>query len=161
MLKVGQVYLVAGTGSRDLHAVSDQAMFENTLKYAPEVGRYFDSQLVLMNVGGTMMAAEAATSPGGDSEAFAGFKKGMTQSWSGELGTITPNPLLSNDWKRERVATMIAVAPSAARYLDADVLAKLQQQASDDARQVNDVDLKSDLLRLASLLSRPPTAGRG
>jgi hypothetical protein len=52
VLKIGVVYILAGTGATDISALANdqatqQRVERNTVTFAPEFGRYFDAQLAL------------------------------------------------------------------------------------------------------------------
>jgi hypothetical protein len=122
--KVGRIYILAGTGATEIaEAAGNSQTLEqadrNTALYAPEIGRYMDEQLLIQGA----IAEIVAAADGGARSGIDDIRSGMASTMTGVL-TSFATAGIDNDWRLQRVVTLTAVAPSAAKLL-------LREQCSD------------------------------
>jgi hypothetical protein len=157
---VGSIYLMAGTASptvsNDATTTAAQAEL-NVVTYAPEIGRYLDTELAISSAEAGAVAAELAQAGGAppNAEAADGLKTmraGMAQTAAGVIATIAaPGP--SDAWREARAKALIAAAPGYARLLQPDARAPLRAQAEQAATLQTDASLKAELLQFAAAIA--------
>jgi hypothetical protein len=159
-LKVGQTYLLAGTGLTDLsQATTPQAqgkVGQNMETFSPEVGRFIDAELAIEAADASDAAAFIAATPGATSNAQAqqGFDQargGVTQTAQGILQTLAPQGL-PNDWREARARALVAFAPHAAAFISDAQKQQLSQQATQAAQQTDDAQLGALLNQFATAI---------
>ena len=162
VVKVGLVYILAGTGLTDIAALPNTPdviakINANTIKYAPEMGRYIDAQLRLQAALIDTISSYMATASPSDLDQ-AHFKSGLAQVRSGVTGTINgaittlPNEGLTDEWRRGRLAALTAMGSRAAKFLLPEDLKALHDTATEVAGQMSDPVVKSGLTSLAATL---------
>ncbi len=159
VVRVGLVYILAGTGVTDVAALPQtpemiSKVNANTVEYAPEMGRYIDAQLRLQAALIDTISSYMAGASQSDLDR-ANFKSGLGQVRSGVAGTIngaiTTLPIdgLTDGWRRERLAALTAIGPKAAKFLLPEDLQALHDAATEVAGQMKDPEVKAGLTSLA------------
>lgn len=163
MIKVGQIYVLAGTGFTDpANATTDAAAaqsLKNTVTYAPEVGRFFDSQIVLLSTECASLYYLQVTrpkAPNADQQADAmqNLQYKIEKAYSNELDFMR-NVGPTDAWKDARVRVMATEAPRISGQLMPNSWAHLQTQARQLAAQSTDPALKADLELFATRIEPP------
>jgi hypothetical protein len=156
-VKVGQVYMFAGTGTTDPAQASNpvvEAKAEaNVTAFAPEVGRYADAELTLMNAVDSMLSADLAANPAkaNDPTTADGLSKvrgGTATAVAAVIGMLSINGV-TDDWRRARMPAILAIAPEAAKLLTADQKTQLNNTALTVAGGMDDAGLKAQLTTFA------------
>jgi hypothetical protein len=158
--RVGLVYILAGTGASGVTnatAATEQRANLNVVTYAPETGRYLDTELAIMSLEASSMAQTLATDPGQTSNAqvadgVAKMRAGVAQTAGGVISTITL-PGLTADWQDARGKALVAFAPGAAKLLLPADRASLQSLATQAATSTSDPTLKAEFTQFASLIA--------
>jgi len=167
VLKVGSVYIFAGTGYTDYSKIAGadaaaqqklQRQFEkNTVAFAPEIGRYLDAQL---NVVGALIWSVAGDIAADPERAKADrTQKGLDQMRNGTVTTLNgavamfATDGLSDDWRRARLAPLTAVAPKAAAFLLPDQRKTVHDAALQIAARMTDPSVKSGLAAFAEAVA--------
>lgn len=165
-LKVGQVYMMAGTGLTDLSAADATAQAkvgQNVVAYAPEFGRFVDAELTIEGAEATSVVAYLAANPDATKNptSAAGFDKargGITETAQGILQTIS-GPGLPNDWREARARSLLAFAPHAAALLTDAQKQALAAAASQAAQGSDDPQLAPLLNQFAAAIGAKPAGG--
>ena len=137
--RVGVVYMLAGTGVSEISKLptdprSQQRTHLNIAEFAPEFARYLDFQVKL---GGAMAdaalrrAAEAAPDELDRPEVkkeLGELRTMLTETISGDLTSLAYEGL-SDEWRRDRLAVLMELAPKAARILSPEQARTVQQHA--------------------------------
>jgi len=159
VLKIGLVYTLAETGVTDIAALSNtpqimEKIERNTVDFAPEMGRYCDAILWVQGALMDTVAAFLATVSPSQREqpniksGTAKMRAGFTQTVDGVLTTLLTDGLTEN-WRRERVIVLTAIAPKAVRFLLPDQLQALRQRATEVAGHMVEQNVKSGLMSFA------------
>ena len=162
VLKIGLVYTLAGTGVTDIAALSNtpqimEKIERNTVEFAPEMGRYCDAILWVQGALMDTVAAFLATASPSQREqpniksGTAKMRAGFTQTADGVLTTLLTDGLTEN-WRREHVIVLTAIAPKAVRFLLPDQLQALRQRATEVAGHMVEQNVKSGLMSFAGVL---------
>ncbi len=163
MIKVGQIYVLAGTGFTDAsNATTDAAAarsLQNFSVYAPELGRFFDAEVVLLSTECASLQYLQAVHP---SAADADQRTAMMQdlqykvekAYSSELGFML-NPGPTDAWKDARIRVLATEAPRVSGMLLPNSWGHLQRQAREVAAQSADPALKADLELFATRIEPP------
>jgi hypothetical protein len=170
VVKVGLVYILAGTGVTDIAALPNTPevmakITANTVKYAPEMGRYIDAQLGLQAALIDTISSYMATASQSDLDQ-ANFKSGLAQIRSGVAGTLNgaittfPTEGLTDDWRRARLPALAAMGPRAAKFLLPGDLKALHDTATEVAGLMSDPGVKSGLTSFAATLEPSATNPR-
>jgi hypothetical protein len=148
ILQTGIVYLFAGTGITDItQAANDPAVGQkanqNTVAFAPEMGRYFDAQLeitrvMLETIGQHLRANPADRDKPNFKSGLRNVYGGAVQTFASAVSTLALDGL-SDVWRRERLPAITALAPQIALIADAeqaqgtrDIAAAVVQGSGDD-----------------------------
>jgi hypothetical protein len=137
--RIGVVYMLAGTGVSEISQLptdpkSQQRTHLNIAEFAPEFGRYLDFQIRL---GGAMAdaalkrAAEAAPEDLDRPEVkkeLAELRTTLTETISGDLTSLAYDGL-NDEWRRDRLALLMELAPKAASILNPEQARTVQQHA--------------------------------
>ena len=152
VLKVGLVYIFAGTGIADpARVTADPKLVErvnqNVVTFAPEMGRYIDAQEAV--VGATADTVEASLADGkpANDQVKSGLAKvrgGITSTITGVLSTLTTDGL-SDDWRRERLPSLQAVAPKVGKLLLPDQCRTVRDTAAEAAQVLKDAAVQDGL----------------
>jgi len=162
VVKTGMIYVFAGTGIADIEKIStvdakvQQQIAANTTAFAPELGRYYDSQLALSRAEMDTVAAEMAAHPdkftsSNATSGLAQMRTGLTQTLIGVVTTF-PVPGLDPTWMRERELALVAIAPSAARFLDDGSRKQVREAALQVADTMSDQAVKDGLVAFAKTI---------
>jgi hypothetical protein len=162
VIKVGLVYMLAGTGAEDLAALNNKPeavakVDRNTVEFAPELGRYFDAQLrlqgaIMDTVQEFLRTAQRAQLDNPQFKSGVGqIRSGVAQTITGMLGTFTVEGT-TDDWRRARLLVANAIAPKAARFLPAEEKGSVCAAALEVAGQMTDAKVKARLAAFAKTL---------
>lgn len=157
--KVGLVYYLAGTGTKDLNVVAKdpkltQKANQNTVTFAPEFGRYYDAQINLHSALIDIASAQvlAATPEQRKDPEFRkmlnNISDGAAKSVIGLLHTFVLEGL-PDDWQFLRVALLLKMTPKAAKFMAPDDRQLLRNAAAEAATQIKDPDVKSGVNAIA------------
>jgi len=162
VIDVGLVYMLAGTGARNLDELNskpaaDAIVDRNTVTFAPELGRYFDAQLriqgaIMDTVQEFLRTAQSAQleSPQFKS-AVAQIRSGVAQTLTGMFGTFSIEGV-TDDWRRGRLTVANASAPKVAKFLVREQKVSVRAAVLQVADKMSDVSVKSGLLAFAKTL---------
>lgn len=161
-VKIGIVYMLAGTGVTDISQLGNDAaaaakVDENTATFAPELGSYFDAQLKLQAAIVETVQAFLQTAPKAQLDQ-PNFKSGVSQIRSGCAQTINGfitafvNDGLNDEWRRARLASLLPLAPKFAKFLLPEDLRALRETANEVGGQMKDAKVKADLAKLGEAL---------
>jgi len=158
-IKVGLVYYLAGTGTKDLNVVANdpkltQKANQNTVTFAPEFGRYYDAQINLYSALIDTASAQilAATPEQRKDPEFRrtlnNISDGAAKSVIGLLHTFVLEGL-PDEWQFLRVALLIKMTPKAAKFMAPEDRQLLRNAAAEAATQIKDPDVKSGVNAIA------------
>lgn len=161
-VKIGLVYMLAGTGVTDIAKLPNEQsalakVDQNTADFAPELGRYFDAQLRLQAAIVDTVQAFLLTGPKKQLEQ-PNFKSGVAQIRAGCAQTISGfitafvNQGLSDQWRRERIGNLLPLAPKFAKFLLPEDLRTLRETANEVGGQMSDAQVKADLAKFGDAL---------
>jgi predicted aspartyl protease len=149
---VGSVYVSA---SRTVH---DAGIF------APEMGRFIDASVTVMQAIADCLAAEliARTGQAPVEDDIHKIEQSRTAITKNIDGFIAACPGLTVGWVRDRLTVLTAAAPSFARFLTTTELARLRASAMRMEAEVHDKSVRTALGRLAASFATPtaPAAAR-
>ena len=161
--KVGLVYYLAGTGTKDVNVVAQdpkltQKANQNTVTFAPEFGRYYDAKINLHSAMiDTASAQILAATP--EQRKDPEFRKtlnnisdGAAKSVIGLLHTFVLEGL-PDDWQFLRVALLLKMTPKAAKFMAPDDRQMLRNAAAEAATQIKNPDVKSGVNAIARALA--------
>jgi hypothetical protein len=156
--RVGTVYILAGTGVSDINRLPSDPNVQrrthrNVAEFAPEFARYLDFQVKLA---GIMMDAELkrAAKGGPDMERpevkreIAEVRTTLAETLTGDLTTLAYDGL-TDDWRRQRLAVMMQVAPTAATFLSPEQAHAVRERALTVATFVRDKSVQDQVKALA------------
>ena len=163
VLKTGIVYVCAGTGISDVGKVGsadEKAQLQigkNLVAFAPEMGRYYDAQLAVARAESDTIAAELAAHPDWfkSDQAMHGLtttRGGLTQTLIGVVTSFVA-PGLDSSWIRDREAALMAIAPTAAKFLEEDSRKKIADSALQVAGTMSDQAVKDGLTDFAKAIA--------
>lgn len=163
VLKIGVVYILAGTGATDIAALGNdtaaqQRVEQNTVTFAPEFGRYFDAQLALQGaIVDTVQAflASASQAELAKPNLRAGvqqIRSGLAQTVGGVLATLETGGL-SDAWRRERLPALASIGRKAAAFLLPEDARALAAAARAAAGPMADPAVKAGLVAFADTLA--------
>lgn len=150
VVNVGLVYVTAGTGIADLAglgavtAKQQEQMNVNVVTFAPEMGRYYDAQLAVSKVEIDLVIGELAAHPdnyksGTKAQGIDEMRSGLAQTLAGVVETFQLSGV-DPAWLRARLPALLALGPTAAKFLESDqkrevhdLAVKVAATASDDA----------------------------
>jgi hypothetical protein len=163
MMKVGQVYVLAGTGFTDAsNATTDAAAAQslrNTITYAPELGRFFDAQAVLLSTEcASLYYLQVAHPSAADADQRAAMMQDLQykieKDYSNEIGFML-NSGPTDAWKAARIKVLATEAPRISSLLLPNNWGHLQRQARQVAAQSADPALKAELELFATRIEPP------
>jgi hypothetical protein len=157
--KVGLVYYLAGTGVTDLAGLSKdpQAIVkanQNAVEFAPEFGRYSDTQIRIHSALIDAAQAQVADSTPEQRKdatfraALSDISSGTAQAMTGLLGSMVLDGM-SDDWLLSRVVVLLEVTPKAARFLAPDDRERVKFSAAEVADYLKNPDVKSGVNAIA------------
>lgn len=162
-VKVGLIYMLAGTGTGDLKAISAdphgaEKVNLNVVKFAPEMGRFFDFQLSIQGAVVDAVQARVKTAKPADlarpnfQAGLADIRQGSAHTLSGVIETLSVKGL-SDEWRRARMPALIAMGPRLAQFLTAEQKQQLKELALASADRMTDAEVKSSLQAFAQAVS--------
>jgi hypothetical protein len=156
---VGKVYLFAGTGTSDPATAMNsptlvQQVDKDTAAFAPEIGRYYDAQLgmaqaMLAGVDSHLTANPKDRARDGIATVFIG----ATQTFAGAV-TMLATAGLTDEWRRQRLPALQAVAPHVAKVVNAGDARTLHDVTMEIARRSSDPALKEGIGKVAAHFAR-------
>jgi hypothetical protein len=171
VLNVGEVYIFAGTGYADFSKIAnlDSAQQQklqtqvtaNTATYAPEIGRYYDTQLAVMRA--LVWAVDAEMSADPNKYSSTKSQNGISQLRAGLVKTLVgvvttfPTDGLTDSWRRDRLTALMAMAPKAAAFLLPDQRKTVHDITVEVARGMTDTAVQSGLNAFADVVAGPGT----
>ena len=164
--RIGFVYMLAGTGltSLDQLGQNQKAMEQaerNMGAFAPELGRWFDYQMVIQGAIADSTSAFLATAQKNVLE-NPQVKEGLGQVRSGLAGSMRgvlqmmASDTLDNDWRRGRLAALAEIAPKAAKLVTPEDAASLKESANQLAKALNDPGLQEALRKFGETIASGP-----
>jgi hypothetical protein len=163
VMKVGQIYVLAGTGFTDpTQATTDAATAQslrNVVAYAPETGRFFDAATVLLSTEGASIYYQsivnaAKIDPGQRESVMTDLQYKIEKAYSNELSFML-NKGPTDAWREARIRVLATEAPRVSGMLLPGSWAHLQQQARQIAAQSDDPALKRYLELFATRIEPP------
>jgi len=163
VLQTGFIYICAGTGINDLTKVAtldektQRQLAANVVAFAPEVGRYYDAQLAVSRAETDTIVAELTAHPDRlkSDQAMRGLaiaRGGVAKTLIGVVTTF-PAPGLEPTWIRDREKALMAIAPSAARFLEEDSRNQVAAAALQVAGAMPDPAVKDGLAAFAKAIA--------
>jgi len=163
VVNAGLIYVTAGTGIADFGSVTSitpaaqEQMNSNVITYAPEMGRYYDAQLAVTKVEIDLIIGELAAHPdayksGTKAQGIEEMRSGLAQTLAGVVETFQL-PGVDPGWLHDRLPTLLALAPSASKFLQADARQQLHDLATKVAAAASDTGIKSGLTSFAQAVA--------
>jgi hypothetical protein len=163
VVKVGLVYILAGTNTTDIASLPNTPeviarINRNTVEFAPEMGRYIDAQLwveaaIIDTVSGYLATASKADLDRPNTKSgLAKIRSGAARTISGAITTL-PTEGLNDPWRRDRLPALAAIGPKAAKFLLPEDVRALQGTATEVAAQMTDPAVKAGLASFAATLA--------
>ncbi len=162
---VGTVYVVAGTGFRTAGEVPatpemQERMQSNVVKFADEFGRYVDFQVTLLAAAAKAIASVERNSLPEDWEKSAAKEK--QQEVRADLAQTMESDVISlayagfaDDWRLARLATLEAMAPVAASFLEGEQAKAVRERALQVVEYQRTPAVQDELRKLADLVAKP------
>jgi hypothetical protein len=161
-VRVGVAYMLAGTGTTDLSQIAADAegavkVNLNVIKFAPEMGRFFDFQLYVQGaVADGTMARLASAKPEelarpNFQSGLADIRQGSARAVAGAIETLAVNGI-TEEWRRDRLPALRVIAPRLAKLLLPDQKAELKQLAIACADLMDDAQVKKTLQDFAAVV---------
>ena len=161
--RVGFVYLLAGTGTTDLGKISTDEKValqadRNMTVFAPEMGRWFDYQLIVQGSMADSTLAFLAKAKKDVLErpqvknGIAGVRAGLGRAIGGLFQSMTSDGV-DDAWRRDRLLVLAEIAPKAAKLMTAESARELQEQAVELAAAVKDPAVQSGLKTFAQTIA--------
>jgi hypothetical protein len=156
------VYMLAGTGATEVQQLASDPNAStkvnlNVIKFAPEMGRYYDFQLTVQGAISDAVAVKLASSSRLEL-ANANFQSGLTQIRNGGqqviggvIETLAVNGL-TEEWRRARLPALLAIAPKAAKIMQPEQKKQLQELARACADVMDDAAVKEGLQKFATAI---------
>lgn len=161
VMKIGTVYLFAGTGmAGNAPLPTDPKLIErvdqNTAAFAPEIGRYADAQLWIQAAVIDTLNGFLATARKNEIDQVrnpvAQIRLGVAQSVTGLIGMFV-NTGLSDDWRRGRMPALATIGTKAATFLLPEDARLLRETALEVAVEMSDPSVKAFLSAFAATLA--------
>jgi hypothetical protein len=158
-LKIGVVYYLAGTGAKDVDALSADPKKvikanSNTAAFAPEFARYYDAQIRIYSAMVDTAAAQLAAATD-EQKKDAGFRTtlgnisaGMANAITGVLGSFM-HPGVSDDWMLLRTVVLLDITPKTAKFMAPQDREAVKNAAAAIADQIKNPDMKSGVNAIA------------
>lgn len=162
-IKVGLIYMLAGTGTTDIAALGNDPkagdkVNSNTAEFSPELGRYFDAQLrlqgaIIDTVHGFLPTASKAQLENPNFKTGIGqIRGGVAQTINGLVGTFAVDGV-TDEWRRGRIAVVNSIAPKVAKFLLPEEARVVRETALEIARQMQDQRVKDGLAAFAKAVT--------
>lgn len=161
-LQVATVYMLAGTGVNELGQIgtvenANEKINLNTIKFAPEMGRFFDFQLKMQTAIIDATLSRLATAKPEElsrpnfQSGIGNIRDGSAGTVSGVIETLAINGF-TEEWRRARLPALMKAAPSVAKFLNATQKAELQQLAINCADVMDDASVKAALQEFSKIV---------
>jgi hypothetical protein len=152
------VYMLAGTGATEIQQLESDPNAAtkvnlNVIKFAPEMGRYYDFQLTVQGAIWEAVAVKVATSTRMEL-ANVNFQNALAQIRDGGhrviagIETLAVNGV-TDEWRRGRLPALHAIVPQAAKILQPEQKKQLQELARACADVMDDAAVKEGLQKFA------------
>lgn len=162
-VRIGVVYMLAGTGATEIGQLGNdpkagEKVNLNVIKFAPETGRFFDFQMRLQGAVVDAVLARIATAKPEDlarpnfKSGLADIRDGSARSVSGVIETLAVDGI-TEEWRRERLPALTAIAPKLARFLDGPQKNDLYRLALACADVMDDEKVKAGLQEFAKVIA--------
>lgn len=162
-VKVGLVYMLAGTGATDMSQLGNVADADikvnlNVIKFDAEMGRFYDFQLRIQSaVVSSVLARLAAFKPGDLMtptfvSGLADVRQGTQRTVAGVIETLAVNGI-TEQWRRERLPALTAIAPKLAKFLEPQQKDELHKLALACANVMDDAQVKEGLQQFAKAIA--------
>jgi hypothetical protein len=159
LTKVGVIYYLAGTGTDNPSVVAGdpkmtQRANQNSLTYAAEFGRYYDTQLRLYSamIDSATAQMKAATPEERRDVQFRtllnNISDGTANAMTGVLHTLALEGL-PDDWLLLRTVALLDIAPKAAKFMAPDDRSQMKNAAAEAAELIKNPDVKSGVNTIA------------
>lgn len=163
-VKVGVVYMLSGTGATDMSQIGSDPDASvkinlNVIKFPSEMGRFFDFQVRMQGAIVDAVLARLATAKPEElarpnfQSGLADIRQGSARSVSGVIETLAVNGI-TEEWRRERLPALTAMAPKLAKFLQPEQKAELEKLAQACAGVMDDAQVKQSLLDFAKVIAR-------
>jgi hypothetical protein len=162
-VRVGEIYMLAGTGVSELSQLSgnpnaSHKMNLNIIKYEPEMARFYDFQMFMQ---GAMIDALLRPGAGEGARALQNMAAPLKSIGiasknvaSGLIEIFAVNGI-SDSWRRERLAALLANAPKYAKFLEPAQRSELRDVALACADVMDDPAVAGGLKHFAKIVSPP------
>jgi clan AA aspartic protease (TIGR02281 family) len=145
---VGRVYLTAAKQAHD------------TGLFGAEIGRYYDASAAVVQAMVDCQIANLDAHPGAklsdaDQRKLATLRTAVATAFGSQIEVFTA-PGLTVGWAQDRLNALSAAAPSMARFLTAEQLAKLRATTRQMSERTRSKPLRASFERLAAVLAEPP-----
>jgi hypothetical protein len=162
--RIGVVYMLAGTGADDMSKLSDDAASQqrthrNVATFAVEFARFLDFQVKLagaMADAALKRMAEAAPqeleSPD-VKRAFTDVRSTLADTMTGDLTSLAYEGV-TDEWRRDRLAVLMEVAPKAAKLLVPEQARAVQAHALKVVAYVRNSFVQDTLKAFAEQVAR-------
>jgi hypothetical protein len=162
-VRIGVVYMLAGTGATEIGQLGNdpnagEKVNLNVIKFAPEMGRFFDFQMRIQGAVIDAVLARLATAKAEDlarpnfKSGLADIRDGSARSVSGVVETLAVNGI-TEEWRRERLPALTAIAPKLAKFLESTQKNDLRQLALACADVMDDAQVKAGLQDFAKAIA--------
>jgi hypothetical protein len=159
LTKVGVIYYLAGTGTDNPSVVAGdpnmtQRANQNSITYAAEFGRYYDTQLHLYAamIDSAVAQMRAATPEERRDQQFRtllnNISDGTANAMTGVLHTLALEGL-TDDWLLLRTVALLDIAPRAAKFMAPDDRTQMKTAAVEAAELIKNPDVKSGVNTVA------------
>ncbi len=159
LTKIGVIYYLAGTGTDNPNVVAGdpnmiQKANQNSLTYAAEFGRYYDTQLRLYGamIDSATAQMKVATPEERRDQEFRVLLKnisdGTANAMTGVLHTLALGGL-QDDWLLLRTVALLDLAPKAAKFMAPDDRSQMKNAAVEAAGLIKNPDVQSGVNTIA------------
>jgi hypothetical protein len=163
LTQVGMVYILAGTGVSDtakLGEIDDKGKAKiaaNTVAFAPELGRYIDATLAVMQAEMATILVKMTEDPASlatpkAQHGLGETRAGVTRTLAGVVTTM-PTPGLDPAWAVARLPALAAIAPVAAAFLPEENRKQLHDLTVATAETLKDEKAKAGLASFAKTIA--------
>jgi hypothetical protein len=164
--KISGIYLLAGSGASDIAALpndpkSAERVEQNMAEFAPELGRYIDAQLWIHAAQIDAVFSLVSTVSRNETDqpnirnAIAQARTGLAESVTA-LVMMLANRRLDDNWRRERLAALAAVALRVPLLLLPEDARNLRDVALQIAGQSTDPAVKAGLVLFGATVGSMP-----
>ncbi|HEX8167527.1 MAG TPA: hypothetical protein VF601_17305 [Beijerinckiaceae bacterium] len=164
--RIGFAYMLAGTGLTSLDKLGEnqKAMDQaerNIGQFAPEIGRWFDYQMIIQGAIADSTSAFLATAQKNVLD-NPQVKEGLGQVRSGLAGSLRgvlqmmSSDTIDDNWRRDRLASLAEIVPKAAKLVTPEDAASLKESATQLANALADPGLQAGLRKFGETVASGP-----